>query len=56
MKAKVNKLSAQIYRFGILALAGILIFAGVMSLVSGDPVVRYSTASVIVLFVIKELF
>lgn len=46
----------HLFHFGTLAIAGILMFAGVMSLVQADPVVRYTLASVIVLFVTKELF
>jgi len=44
------------YRLFILALAGVLVFCGVMSLVGGDVVVRYATAAFTTLIVVKELY
>lgn len=40
----------------VLIIAGVLMFAGVMSLVQADSIVKYTLASVVVLFVTKELF
>lgn len=46
----------KLYHVIILALAGVLMFVGVMSLVQADPVVRYTLASVVVFFIVKDLF
>jgi hypothetical protein len=56
MKARWSNFTGHSFRFLVLALAGVLMFAGVMSLVDADPVVRYTIASVVVLFIIKELY
>lgn len=56
MKAKETpKWYDHLFRFGVLALAGVLMFAGVQSLITADPVVRYTTAAVIVVFIVREL-
>jgi hypothetical protein len=34
----------------------VLMFVGVMSLIQADPIVRYTTASVVVFFIVKDLF
>lgn len=44
------------FRVIVLGIAGVLMFAGVMSLIQADVVVKYVIASVIVGFVTKELF
>lgn len=44
------------FRFGALALAGVLIFAGIMSIVQGDVVVRYTIGAVIVIAIVRELY
>lgn len=46
----------KLYHVIILALAGVLMFAGVMSLINADPIVRYTTAGVVVFFIVKDLF
>lgn len=46
----------KLYHVIILALAGVLMFVGVMSLVQADPIVRYTLASVVVFFIVKDLF
>lgn len=54
-KQQSNK-ADKLYHVIILALAGVLMFVGVMSLVQADPVVRYTLASVVVFFIVKDLF
>ena len=46
----------KLYHVIILALAGVLMFVGVMSLVQADPIVRYTIAGVVVFFIVKDLF
>ena len=46
----------KLYHVIILTLAGVLMFVGVMSLVQADPIVRYTLASVVVFFIVKDLF
>ena len=43
-------------RYFALVLLSVAAFAGVMSIISGDDVVRYVTAGVIVFFTAKELW
>lgn len=52
---KNNKLD-KLYHVLILALASVLMFAGVMSLIQADQVVKIATASVIVFLIVKELY
>ena len=56
MKKQDSKWYDKGFRLGVLALVETLVFAGVMSLVQGDIVVRYSIASVLCLFTARELW
>ena len=40
----------------VLAVTGIGFWCGVMSLVKGDPIVRYAIAGILDYFVIRELY
>lgn len=44
------------YRLVMLALLGVAAFAGVMSVISGDVVIRYVVSGVVVFFCVKELY
>ena len=56
--SQVNEVSKadRLYHVLMLALVGVLMFVGVMSLVDADPIVRYTLASVVVFFIVKDLF
>lgn len=56
MRDVFGRISHHTYRVLVLVLAGALMFAGVMSLVQADPVIRYTIAAVVVFFVSKELY
>ena len=54
--AKWTNFTAHSFHLVVLAIAGVLIFAGVQSLIQADPVIRYTISSVVVLFIVKELY
>jgi uncharacterized protein YhaN len=56
VKGFLANFTKHTYRILVLVLAGSLMFAGVMSLVQADPIIRYTIAAVVVFFVSKEIW
>ena len=44
------------YRFFVLSVASVLMLVGFMSLMTADPIVKFTLGSLLVFFVAKELY
>lgn len=55
-KNNKNSKADKAYHLLVLALTATLMFAGVMSLIQADQIVKIATASVVVFLIAKELY
>ena len=53
---RFKNVPAHTWRLGVLTFVEILVFVGVVSLIQADPVIKYTLATVIVVFTAKELY
>lgn len=56
LKGLFSNLGKHTWRLGVLTFVEVLVFVGVVSLIQADPVIKYTLATVIVVFTAREMY